>query len=82
MTGVLGAPTGTITVRVGSATLTGTAIRSGGVATEMPGFQRIDVQIPQDLAGAGDVPIVVIITVSGQTFTSRVEDTAPRIFIQ
>ena len=82
LTGVLGAPSGVITVRIGSSTLSGTAIRSGGVATEMPGFQRLDVQIPPDLAGAGDVPIVVIVTISGQTFTSRVEDTAPHIFIQ
>ena len=81
LTGVLGAPSSIISVRIGSLTLTGASIRSGGVATEMPGFQRIDVQLPQDLAGAGDVPIIVIVTVGGQTFTSRVEDSAPHILI-
>lgn len=81
LTGVSGAPASAISVRIGSLTLTGASIRSEGISTEMPGFQRIDVQLPSDLAGAGDVPIIVIITVTGQTFSSRVEDTAPHILI-
>jgi uncharacterized protein (TIGR03437 family) len=79
--GVLGAPASTISVKIGSTILSGSAIRSAGVATDMPGFQQIDVQLPADLAGAGDVPIIVTITVGGQTFSSRVEDTAPHISI-
>lgn len=81
LTGVLGAPSSSISVRIGSTTLMGTAIRSDGVSTEMPGFHSIDVQLPADLAGSGDVPIIVIVTLGTQTFTSRVEDTAPHILI-
>jgi len=81
LTGVLGAPSSVISVRIGSVTLSGAAIRSNGVSTEMPGFHQIDVQLPPELAGAGDVPVVVIINTAGLTFTSRVEDSAPRIFI-
>jgi uncharacterized protein (TIGR03437 family) len=81
MTGVLGAPVSTISVKIGTTTLSGTAIKSDGVPTDMPGFQSIDVQLPADLAGAGDVPVIVIITTGGSTFSSRVEDTAPHISI-
>ena len=81
LTGVLGAPSSAITVKIGTTTLSGAAIRSAGVATDMPGFQQIDVQLPADLAGAGDVPVIVTVTTGGQSFTSRVEDTAPHILI-
>jgi uncharacterized protein (TIGR03437 family) len=81
LTGVAGAPAGVIAVKIGSVTLSGSAIRSGGTATEMPGIQHIDVQLPPELAGAGDVPIIVIVTTGGLTFASRLEDTAPHITI-
>jgi uncharacterized protein (TIGR03437 family) len=81
LTGVEGVPSTQITVRIGTVTLSGAAIRSGAVRTDMPGFYQIDVQLPTSLAGAGDVPIVVSVTAGGQTFTSRLEDTAPRILI-
>jgi hypothetical protein len=48
------------------------------VEDEMPGFYRLEFNLSPDLLGAGDQPIVVILT-SGQT--SRLDDTAPRIFI-
>jgi uncharacterized protein (TIGR03437 family) len=82
LTGVRGVLASQITVRIGTTTLTGTtAIRSAAVETDMPGFYRIDVQLPPELAGAGDVPIVVSVSGSGLTFTSRLEDTAPHILI-
>jgi uncharacterized protein (TIGR03437 family) len=81
LTGVESVPAAQITVRIGTTTLSGAAIRSAAVRTEMPGFYRIDVQLPATLAGAGDVPVVVTITAGGTTFTSRLDDTAPRIFI-
>jgi uncharacterized protein (TIGR03437 family) len=81
LTGVEGIIASQVSVRIGSQTLSGTAITSGAVLTSMPGFYQIDVQIPPELRGAGDVPIVVTITAGGFTFTSRLEDTAPHIFI-
>ncbi len=83
LTGVQGVTASQITaIRIGSATLTGTSIRSAAVLTEMPGFYQIDVLIPSTLMGAGDVPVVVQVTIGGQVFTSRLEDTAPRINIR
>lgn len=81
LTGASAAPASLITVKIGTTTLSGAAIRSDAVSTEMPGFQQIDVQLPVDLAGAGDVPIIVNITTGGVTFSSRLEDTAPHILI-
>jgi uncharacterized protein (TIGR03437 family) len=83
LTGVAGVPltTGVISVRIGSTTLTGTAIRVAPVETLTPGRYQLDVQIPSTLDGAGDVPIVVTVTTGGTTFSSRAEDTAPRITI-
>ena len=81
LTGVAGAPAGVISVKIGSTPLSGLAITSGGQASEMPGIQFILVQLPPELAGAGDVPIIVTVTTGGLTFTSRLEDTAPHITI-
>jgi hypothetical protein len=83
LTGVAGVPltTGVISVRIGSTTLTGTAIRVAPVETQTPGRYQLDVQIPSTLDNAGNVPIVVTVTLSGTVFSSRAEDTAPRISI-
>lgn len=81
LTGVANVTSGQLTIRIGSATLTGAAIRSNAVITEMPGFYQIDVQIPSTLNDAGDVPVVVLVNVNGVTYSSRLEDTAPRIRI-
>ena len=46
-----------------------------------PGVYSIDITLPATLNGAGDVPVVVTVSASGQTFQSRLEDTAPRFRI-
>ena len=69
-----------VTVRIGTTDLTGAAIVQI-TPTDAPGTDQIDVDLPASLAGAGDVPVIVTITVSGTTFTSRAADTAPRIRI-
>jgi uncharacterized protein (TIGR03437 family) len=85
LTGVEGVAASQITVRIGAQTITGTATATSPISaaalTNMPGFYQIDVTLPSALEGAGDVPVVVSVTIGGQTFTSRLEDTAPRIFI-
>jgi hypothetical protein len=37
--------------------------------------------MPTTLIGSGDRPVVVTITVGGVNFTSRLDDTAPKVFI-
>ncbi|HEX8501405.1 MAG TPA: hypothetical protein VF659_12555 [Pyrinomonadaceae bacterium] len=87
LTGVRGVTSASnVTVRIGTTDITGTTdtatspIRIGPSNT--PGFDQIMVRLPPSLAGAGDVPVIVTVNISGTTFTSRPADTAPRIRIQ
>lgn len=81
LTGVRGATDVSITVRIGTVAITGDAnidVRS----TNTPGIDQLDVLLPATLAGAGDVPVIVEVTLGGVTTTSRPAETAPRITIQ
>jgi uncharacterized protein (TIGR03437 family) len=69
-----------VAVRIGTTDLTGAAIVLIA-PTDTPGWDEIQVTLPASLAGAGDVPVIVTVTLGGQTFTSRPADTAPRITI-
>jgi len=72
-------PTSAISVRVGSVD-----IPSGSITAPIlrePGVYSIDITLPATLNRAGDVPIIVTVTASGQTFQSRLDDTAPRFRI-
>ncbi|HEV2862744.1 MAG TPA: hypothetical protein VGX48_17140 [Pyrinomonadaceae bacterium] len=73
--------TANVTVRIGTTDLTGAAIVSIG-PSQTAGFDQIVVDVPASLAGAGDVPVIVTISVGGATFTSRPAESAPRITIQ
>ena len=53
---------------------------TGAVLVE-PGVYTVDIELPPTLAGFGDQPIVVTVTGGGGTFTSRLDDTAPRVSI-
>jgi uncharacterized protein (TIGR03437 family) len=79
-TGVRNVATNQIGVRIGTTDLTGAAILSVR-PTDTPGIDQIDVQLPASLAGAGDVPVIITVTISSVTFTSRPAETAPRIQI-
>jgi uncharacterized protein (TIGR03437 family) len=81
LTGVRGVTKAQVSVRIGTTDLTGAAILTDALPRDMPGFYQIDVQLPASLAGAGDVPIIVTVTINGQVLTSRPADTAPRITI-
>lgn len=74
-----------VTVRIGTTDIIGTTTAATSPiaisTTDTPGTDQIDVTLPASLAAAGDVPVIVTITVSGQTFTSRPADSAPRIRI-
>ncbi len=80
LTGVRNAQNSQVTVRINSTDLSGDAILFVG-PTSTPGFDQIDVRLPASLAGAGDVPVIITVSISGQTFTSRPADSAPRIQI-
>ncbi|HEX8649948.1 MAG TPA: hypothetical protein VF708_03845 [Pyrinomonadaceae bacterium] len=76
LTGVRGVAAANVTVRIGSTTLTGAAIKSVA-SRDMPGFDQIDVQLPSSAAHSCNVPVIVSVTVNGVTFTSRPADSAP-----
>ncbi|HEX8072004.1 MAG TPA: hypothetical protein VF546_18795 [Pyrinomonadaceae bacterium] len=82
LTGVRGLTTGAITVRLvkvsdnSQTDITGTSV-TALMQTDMPGVFQLDFLLPETLAGAGDVAVIVI--ASGQQ--SRPADTAPRFTI-
>ncbi|MCA1589395.1 MAG: hypothetical protein LC734_03185, partial [Acidobacteria bacterium] len=78
LTGIANVPASAITIRIGSQTISGTRVLTGGVLTE-PGVYTVDFTIPPELAGLLDQPIVVSVTVGGVTYTSRLDDTAPKL---
>ncbi len=68
-----------ISVRIGDTTISGSFIKDP-VPIE-PGVFAVDVTLPPALAGAGDRPIVVNVIFNGITYQSRLDDSAPRIWI-
>ncbi len=81
LTGVHGVQASQISIRVGTTDITGASILSAALQRDQPGFYQIDFRPPTSLAGAGDVPIIVTVTINNVTYTSRPADTAPRILI-
>jgi uncharacterized protein (TIGR03437 family) len=81
VTGMRLAGTAEITVTVGTTQISGANIVFVGPNPAMPGFDVLQFKLPETLAGAGDVPVVVSFVRSGTTTSSRPADTAPRITI-
>ena len=75
LTGARKAQKSEVTVRIGETEITGDSILYAG-PTDTPGFDQIDVRIPESLAGAGDVPVIVTISSAG---SSRPASSAPHI---
>ncbi len=80
VTGVNNLPANAFTVRIGSRVIAGASIISSATLVE-PGVYTVDFTLPPELAGAGDQPIVVSVSINGVVYSSRLDDTAPRIFI-
>jgi hypothetical protein len=80
LTGVNSLTSTAFSIRVGSQTITGASILTNAILVE-PGVYTVDFTLPPELNGAGDVPIIVTVTVNGQSYTSRLDDTAPRFRI-
>jgi hypothetical protein len=81
LTGARSAVVGDVKVTIGTTDITAASIIFVGPNPQMPGFDIIDFTLPESLAGAGDVPIIVTITKGGAAFSSRPSDTAPHITI-
>jgi hypothetical protein len=78
LTGVTaGTAASAISIRIGSQTV---IAQSSPVLVE-PGVYTIDFALPSALNGAGDQPIVVTVNAGGVNFSSRLDDTAPKLFI-
>jgi uncharacterized protein (TIGR03437 family) len=75
LTGVQGVLPANISIRVGNRDIPAASI-TAPVLRE-PGVYSIDFTLPPELIHAGDVPIVVTVTVNNVVFQSRLEDTAP-----
>ncbi len=96
LTGVQNVSSLAITVRIGSVTIgadttntpPNTVLPTNTILVE-PGVYTYDFRIPCNFANvpactlnsAGDQPIVVTVTVNGIQYQSRLDDTAPRVFI-
>jgi hypothetical protein len=80
LTGVEGAGAANFSIRIGSQTISGISVVSGGVLVE-PGVYYVDFQLPVGLRGAGDQPVVVTVVTGTTSFSSRLDDTAPRLSI-
>ena len=80
LTGVNTVPANLVNIRIGSVTIPAAQVLTGAIERE-PGIYSIDFTLPPNLLGAGDVPIIFSISVGGATFTSRLDDTAPRLRI-
>ena len=68
-----------IRVRIGGVTIQGPQIQTGSVLVE-PGVYTFDFELPAALNMAGDQPIIVTVDAGTVTFSSRLDDTAPRLF--
>jgi uncharacterized protein (TIGR03437 family) len=78
LTGVRGAIPGEVSVTIGTTAITASSVRNN---VNMFGEDLITIKLPASLAGAGDVPVVVTLTRSGTTFTSRGTASAPHVTI-
>ncbi|HEX9928402.1 MAG TPA: hypothetical protein VGB02_07710 [Pyrinomonadaceae bacterium] len=80
LTGVQGLAAGAFTIKIGTITIPAANILTGATPTDRPGVYSVDFLLPPEVAGQGDAPIVITV-VGGGTFTTRPDDTAPRVRI-
>ncbi len=73
--------TAQITIRVGNTEISSSQLLTTRPVLREPGIYSIDFTLPPVLQGAGDVPIIISVTINGVTYQSRLDDTAPRFGI-
>ena len=81
VTGVRGVLASELTIRIGQVVIPSSSILTNATPADYPGVYTFDFTLPQELSGVGDVPIVLTVTINGQTFHSRPDATAPRVRI-
>ena len=77
-TGILDLVATSMSIRIGG--VPNIAVLTGAVQVE-PGIFEVDFSLPAGLNGAGDQPIVLQSLISSSLFSSRLDDTAPRVSI-
>ena len=80
VTGIHFAAATQIEVRIGGVRIMGTPSILTGATLIEPGVYTVDFQLPAALNMAGDQPIIVTIHTLNGSFSSRLDDTAPRLF--
>ncbi len=80
VTGIANAGSAIITIRIGGVSIAGTNILTGGIL-EAPGVYTVDFTLPAALNQAGDQPVIISVFTDGGAYDSRLDDTAPRVFI-
>ena len=73
LTGVANTSSATFTIRIGSVSISGIQVLTGGVLVE-PGVYTVDFLLPPTLDMAGDQPIIVTVTADGVAFTTRLDN--------
>lgn len=80
LTGIQPGSPANISVKIGNSASPLVPV-TGTVVQVEPGIYTLDFALKDDLAGAGDVPVVVTVSVDGISFASRLDDTTSRIRI-
>ena len=82
VTGIANTSPDSIEIRIGDEIIRGTGqVLTGGILVE-PGVYTVDFRLPAGLNMDGDQPIIVTVrTNTGGVYSSRLDDTAPRISI-
>jgi hypothetical protein len=70
----------TASIRIGAFNTITVPLVSNFVMVD-PGVFTLDFELPPEVEGAGDQPIVLTVTVDGTTFSSRLDDTATQFGI-
>jgi uncharacterized protein (TIGR03437 family) len=77
VTGLQNVAPSQLTVRVGTTDITGPDLVLYVNRTGFPGVQEVWFRLPESLAGAGDVPVIVYLTSAGQVYSSAPEGANP-----
>ncbi len=70
----------TFAIRIGNREISGALVLTNSILVE-PGVYTVDFTLPSELLNAGDQPIIFSAISGGIVYQSRLDDTAPRVFI-
>lgn len=80
ITGVEGVTAGSINITLGNITVPTSSVSTNAIQADYPGVFTFDFEVPQQLDGAGNIPVVVNVTHNGQPIQSRPVQTASRTY--